>query len=694
MSAKPVCFLAAACLLALCGAAAAADAQRDGRDADAALDDAGRALRGIVDEFKPDMGRLEELRASYGRRTDLSALQEKREALRAALQGQLRELDARAEAFNAAEALWERRLRESKTRPAEWEITQESAAYSEFGRGIESFRDGVVALMDREEAAYKSALLEAERRTQRARTTLLCAGVFLLALAVLLWNFLGPLLRGRLGRRPRAVMSLALLCAAFPCRLGSQTAVALHAAVRDAEDEVRRSLAGLNPKMQRVAEMCVLIERGVDPSSFSKERGPLLADISDRLKALDKQLEDLSSRQHAWETEMHIRLLSTAVEGASAPQGEAFSKESMALGRFSQEAAEFQRSARGLLKKEEDLYFSTLNEKAMSRRWILIAAGSGVLFLGVCVLIVRHSSRKDILGRTTRTRTASLVERRVTDASATQPGPLDVRLVLGGRFRVGAELGLDELGMLYEAECLRTGQMACARRLDSRLFLNAREMARFAAYARRAAALAHPHIFPLLDAVSERGNVWLVHPRMERRSLVARIADGNACPVRDAKRWASQAGAALEYAHSCGHFHAALCPHNILLTAQGDVVVDGFCVDYPVWLMAVHRSLGAGQQPLPYLAPEAHNGKAGTASDIFSLGAVLYAGLTGRLAFPGPDFLRQKREGLVNQPSKTAWKGLPRSFDTVLLKALSPQPKDRYASAKEFAAALSALPES
>ncbi|MFA5138392.1 MAG: serine/threonine-protein kinase [Elusimicrobiota bacterium] len=693
MSRKSVHVLAAAGLLALCGAFAAAEGSPDGRATSVALGDAQRSLRKIVDEFKPNLGRLAELRISYGRRADPFALKAKRGPLRSAIQGQLRELDARAEAFNAVVALWERRRRESKARSAEWEFVQESGAYSEFGTEIDSFRDGVVALLDGEEAAYGAALREAERRRQRMRTVLLCAGALLLVLAVLVWNSLGPLLTGWLGRRRRAA-ALVLLCAAVPCCQGAPTSEELHAAVRETEREVRRSLAELNPKMQRVAEVCVLVERGADPSAFSKERGPLLTGINGRLKTLDKQLEDLSARRHAWEAEMHVQLLSMAAERRPALEGEAFSEESVALGRFCQEAAEFQRSAWGLLKKEENLYFAAVNERAMSRRWLLIAAGSGVLFVGVCALIVRSSSRKDARGRAAGLRIPSLVDQHVSEASENAPGPLDVRLVLGGRFRVGAELGPDEIGMLYEAECLRTGQRACARKLDSRLFLDAREMDRFAAYARHAVKLEHPHIFPLFDVAAERGNVWLVHPRTDRRSLAARIADGDACSIRDAKRWASQTGAALEYAHSIGHFHAALCPHNILLTAQGDVLVDGFCVDYPVWLMAVHRSLGAGQKPLPYLAPEAHNGQAGAASDIFSLGAILYAGLTGRLAFPGPDFLKQKREGLVNQPSKTAWKGLPRSFDKVLLKALAPQPKDRYASAGEFSAALGSLPES
>jgi serine/threonine-protein kinase len=148
-----------------------------------------------------------------------------------------------------------------------------------------------------------------------------------------------------------------------------------------------------------------------------------------------------------------------------------------------------------------------------------------------------------------------------------------------------------------------------------------------------------------------------------------------------------QVGSALDYAHANKVIHRDLKPANIMVTPQGAAKVMDFGLAHQAAL-TVASVTRAGTPP--YMAPEQESGVVSRESDLYSLGVVFYETVTGRLPFPGPNYLAQKREMSFAPPSKAA-PGLPERLDGVLARALQADPKLRFHSAAEFAQALDSL---
>ncbi len=158
---------------------------------------------------------------------------------------------------------------------------------------------------------------------------------------------------------------------------------------------------------------------------------------------------------------------------------------------------------------------------------------------------------------------------------------------------------------------------------------------------------------------------------------------------REVARVAAQVAEALEYAHRRGVLHRDIKPSNLLLDAMGNTWVTDFGLaklEEGADLTQSHELVGT----LKYMAPERLHGTSIRAADVYSLGATLYELATLRPPFEGKDqlgLMERIREGSPTPPREVD-RQLPRDLETIILKAMARDPKDRFTSAGEMAAEL------
>ncbi len=208
---------------------------------------------------------------------------------------------------------------------------------------------------------------------------------------------------------------------------------------------------------------------------------------------------------------------------------------------------------------------------------------------------------------------------------------------------------------------------------------------RFEREARAVARLGHPNIVTILQTGVHEGRPYLVMPFIVGRSL-----DGVRLPEREALQIMIAAGDAVEHAHQNGVVHRDIKPGNLMRTRDDQVVVLDFGLaalrEDHVGLTRPGDVLGTAA----YMAPEQARGEVTTAStttDVYALGATLYALVSGQAPFQGGSFAEViARVGRGGAPSlRRLAPHLGRGLEAVVAKAMSLDAGHRYASARAFA---------
>jgi serine/threonine-protein kinase len=207
------------------------------------------------------------------------------------------------------------------------------------------------------------------------------------------------------------------------------------------------------------------------------------------------------------------------------------------------------------------------------------------------------------------------------------------------------------------------------------------------------AKLDHPHILTLIDSGEAGGILYYVLPYVRGESLRQRLIAEQQLPVDEAVRIASQAAAALDYAHRLGVIHRDIKPENIMLH-EGEAMVTDFGIALAVREAAGERltetglSLGTPEYMSPEQATSARD--LTPRSDLFSLGAVVYEMLTGEAPFRGRTSQAVVARLLTERPApiRTVRETVPAGIEATVLRALAKVPADRFPSGQAFAAAL------
>jgi tRNA A-37 threonylcarbamoyl transferase component Bud32 len=263
---------------------------------------------------------------------------------------------------------------------------------------------------------------------------------------------------------------------------------------------------------------------------------------------------------------------------------------------------------------------------------------------------------------------------------------------LADRYIIERELGQGGMATVFLAEDVRHRRKVAVKVVHPELaaVLGAE---RFLAEIHVTAALQHPHILPLFDSGQADGQLFYVMPYVEGESLRSRLNREHQLPIDEAVKLAREVASALDYAHRHSVIHRDIKPENILLH-DGQAVVADFGIALAVTnagggrLTQTGLSLGTPQ----YMSPEQATGERDidARSDVYSLGAVTYEMLTGDPPFTGPTAQAIVAKVITTDPPRlvTQRKSIPEPLEFAVLKALDKMPADRYASAAEFAKAL------
>jgi len=259
-----------------------------------------------------------------------------------------------------------------------------------------------------------------------------------------------------------------------------------------------------------------------------------------------------------------------------------------------------------------------------------------------------------------------------------------------GSYELLRRLGEGGMAQVYLARDVRLGREVAVKVLDRKLAERPGFRERFEREARVAAALDHPNIVPLYD-FGESGVLYLVMPFVSGGSLQEML---NRTPftMGAVATYGSQIADALAYAHQRNVVHRDVKPANMLLHADGRLMLSDFglakIIDQANRVARPRNHPDAGTPE--YMAPEQVNGHSDERSDIYALGVVLYLLLTGRLPFTGSSSNAVMEGHLYRMPEspRRLNPGVSVAMEAVVMRALSKRPEDRFQRASELGAAL------
>lgn len=264
-----------------------------------------------------------------------------------------------------------------------------------------------------------------------------------------------------------------------------------------------------------------------------------------------------------------------------------------------------------------------------------------------------------------------------------------------GDFLIKKAIGEGSMGEVFVAEQTSLGRKVALKFLPKEFASNETLLERFLREAKSLAALDHPHIVRIYAMGEEKGHHYAAMEFIDGASLQDILDQKKRLPVGDAVQITLVCAAALEHAHNLGIIHRDVKPANILVSRDGMAKVADFGLVKLVQADMSMTATGTGLGTPEYMAPEqsydAHT--ATPASDVFSLGAMLYVMLTGELPYQGSsvvEFLSAKQSGKY-EPAKSINPEVPERLDLIIHRTLVPEPKQRYASCGELIRDLSKL---
>ncbi len=259
--------------------------------------------------------------------------------------------------------------------------------------------------------------------------------------------------------------------------------------------------------------------------------------------------------------------------------------------------------------------------------------------------------------------------------------------LLNQRYELVAQQGSGGMSVIYRALDRMLGRMVAVKILRPNLTEDPQLLAKFQQEARTFAMMSHPNIVTIYDVGSDGATHYIVMELIDGDDLKKLIKTRGPLPLDKALDLAMQICAALGFAHRSKLVHADVKPQNILINRDGLVKVTDFGIAQALTdTLPRERSKVVWGSP-HYFAPEQARGEPPTtASDVYSIGIVLFEMFTGRLPYVGKD-QRELALQHLQAPiprAKDFAAGLPNDLSNVIAKVMSKRPNDRYSHADQL----------
>ena len=260
-------------------------------------------------------------------------------------------------------------------------------------------------------------------------------------------------------------------------------------------------------------------------------------------------------------------------------------------------------------------------------------------------------------------------------ARGTDPG-----IVLGGRYRLVQRIASGGMGTVWAAEDETLQRPMAVKVLNEGLANEPRFAERFRREARHAAGLSHPNIAGVFDYGEDDGRPYIVMELVDGEDLAERLARVKQLDPHEAASIGAQVAGALAHAHAAGIVHRDIKPANVMLTQEGEVKVTDFGIAAPLQGSTGLTVTGSVMGTSRYISPEQAAGDRATpASDVYSLGVVLYEALAGE-----PPFVRESPVATAlahihdqPRPLRKARPDTPSELAAVVQSSMAKEPEDR-----------------
>ena len=263
--------------------------------------------------------------------------------------------------------------------------------------------------------------------------------------------------------------------------------------------------------------------------------------------------------------------------------------------------------------------------------------------------------------------------------------------LLDNRYEILELVGTGGMAKVYKARCHRLNRLVAIKILREDLSQDAEFRRRFHDESQAVAMLSHPNIVAVYDVSRSSELEYIVMELIDGITLKQYMQKkGNKLNWREALHFITQITKALGHAHSRGIIHRDIKPHNVMVLRDGSVKVADF---------GIARVASGGHSTLTqealgsvhYISPEQARGShIDNRSDLYSAGVVLYEMLTGRLPFEGdtPVAVAIQHINSIPLSPRELEPSIPEVLEAITMKAMAPNPDNRYLSADEMLADL------
>lgn len=270
-----------------------------------------------------------------------------------------------------------------------------------------------------------------------------------------------------------------------------------------------------------------------------------------------------------------------------------------------------------------------------------------------------------------------------------------IGVVLKHRYRIAEKIGESDIFSIYSCEDKIAENTVAVKILLPQYSANSLFAERILVESQAMVGISHPGIIEVYDSGEHEGIYYVITENVQGIDLRERIRQTPALSLNEIVDIGLEICSALEYAHGRGFVHGDLRPGNILITPNKKIKISDFWLNPAINASQSVRTT-ALLRSVHYNAPEIAEGRpANPASDIYSLGIILYELLAGTVPFDAdtPIAIATKHARTPVPPIRNINPSVPKALEEIILKALQKTPESRYRSAKSMSGELRSMHE-